>query len=166
LYIPLGGNRHGKLQTYRNVMITMLLGGLWHGASWTFVVWGGYHGLLLALHRAFGTTWDALPRVVRQAGMFLLAVVGWVFFRSATFGMALALLRAMFVPTSGVLVAQPVLAAVALAIAASWAMAGPNAFEMRHEFRLPGRVVLASGFAAALAIVIGLRSSPFLYFQF
>src|SRR5689334_15001009 len=72
LYIPLGGNREGKLQTYRNVMITMLLGGLWHGAAWTFVVWGGYHGLLLSLHRAFGTTWDALPRLVRQAGMFLL----------------------------------------------------------------------------------------------
>ncbi|HEV8215544.1 MAG TPA: MBOAT family O-acyltransferase [Gemmatimonadaceae bacterium] len=166
LYIPLGGNRQGKLQTYRNVMITMLLGGLWHGASWTFVVWGGYHGLLLSLHRAFGTTWDALPRIVRQAGMFLLAVVGWVFFRSATFEMAVALLRAMFLPTAGLLVAQPVLASVALAIAGSWAMAGPNPFEMRHEFRLPGRVLLASGFAAALAIVIGLRSSPFLYFQF
>jgi len=166
LYIPLGGNRDGTFRTYRNLMITMLLGGLWHGASWTFVVWGGYHGLLLSLYRAYGTAWDALPRVARQIGMFVLAVVGWVFFRSATFEMSTHLLRAMFVPTAGSLVAQPLLATLALLAAGSWAMVGPNAFEMRHEYRLPGRVVLASGFAAALAIVIGLRSSPFLYFQF
>ena len=51
LYIPLGGNRNGKLMTYRNLMITMLLGGLWHGAGWTFVVWGGLHGVYLAVHR-------------------------------------------------------------------------------------------------------------------
>lgn len=98
--------------------------------------------------------------------MFVLAVIGWVFFRSSTFEMALGVLRTMFVPTSGVLVAQPALAAIALIAAGSWAMVGPNPFEMRHEYRLPGRLVLASGFAAALAIVIGLRSSPFLYFQF
>ena len=53
LYIPLGGNRHGRLQTYRNLMLTMLLGGLWHGASWNFVVWGGYHGALLSIERMF-----------------------------------------------------------------------------------------------------------------
>ena len=54
VYIPLGGNRHGRLRTYRNLMLTMLLGGLWHGANWTFVVWGGYHGALLAIERARG----------------------------------------------------------------------------------------------------------------
>ena len=53
LYIPLGGNRHGRLETYRNLMLTMLLGGLWHGASWNFVVWGGYHGALLSFERMF-----------------------------------------------------------------------------------------------------------------
>jgi hypothetical protein len=72
----------------------------------------------------------------------------------------------MFVPTGGVLVAKAPLAAVALAIAAWWAMLGPNAFEMPHEYRWPGRIALASGLAAALAIVAGSRSSPFLYFQF
>src|SRR5262245_58645430 len=51
LYIPLGGNRHGAWNTNRNLMLTMVLGGLWHGANWTFVIWGAYHGLLLALHR-------------------------------------------------------------------------------------------------------------------
>ena len=166
LYIPLGGNRHGTANTYRNLMLTMLLGGLWHGAAWTFVVWGAYHGLLLSVYRAAGNGWDRLPLVARRIGMFVLAVVGWVFFRSTSFTMAISLLGKMFSPAGGVLVPQPSLAFMALVIAAWWAMLGPNAFEMRHEYRLPGRMVLASGLAAALAIVIGLRSSPFLYFQF
>ena len=166
LYIPLGGNRNGTSATYRNLMITMLLGGLWHGASWTFVFWGAYHGLLLSLYRAYGKAWDLLPVMARRVGMFLLAVIGWVFFRCETFSMSLTVLGKMFVPVGGVLVQQPVLAATALAIAASWAMAGPNPFEMRHEYRWTGRTILASGFAGAIAIIIGLRSSPFLYFQF
>ena len=72
----------------------------------------------------------------------------------------------MFLPISGELVSQPALAAVALGIAAWWSMVGPNAFELRHEYRGFGRVVMASGLAAALAIIAGVRSSPFLYFQF
>src|ERR1700733_963026 len=72
LYIPLGGNRHGRWMTYRNLMLTMLLGGLWHGASWNFVIWGGYQGALLSLEKAFGIThpddqrwnWQYPPRVL------------------------------------------------------------------------------------------------------
>jgi alginate O-acetyltransferase complex protein AlgI len=166
LYIPLGGNRGGEAKTYRNLMITMLLGGLWHGASWTFIVWGAYHGFLLAAHRAWGRGWDALPAPVRQAGMFVLAVIGWVFFRSVDFRMAAEILYRMFAPVRGVLVPQTVLATLAIIAAGLWAMVGPNAFEMKHSYRWTGRAVLASGFGAALAIIIGLRSSPFLYFQF
>ena len=166
LYIPLGGNRGSSWETYRNLMITMLLGGLWHGASWTFVVWGAYHGGLLAAYRAYGSAWDRLPIVARRVGMFILAVVGWVFFRSTSFRMAAGVLERMFVPTSGMLVQQAWLAMIALGVAGWWAMIGPNAFELRHQYRLPGRLVLASAFGAALAILAGLRSSPFLYFQF
>lgn len=166
LYIPLGGNRHGENQTYRNLMITMLLGGLWHGASWTFVVWGAYHGVLLAGYRRWGTSLDSLPSTVRRLGTFGLVVVGWVFFRATDFGMAMVLLEKMFLPVQGALVAQPALAALVLAAAAWWAMLGPNPFELRHEYRWSGQLALASGFAAALAIVLGTRSSPFLYFQF
>src|SRR6185436_17696300 len=61
VYIPLGGNRGGAWGTYRNLVLTMLIGGLWHGASWTFVVWGAYHGLLLAAQRAAGNRWTVLP---------------------------------------------------------------------------------------------------------
>jgi alginate O-acetyltransferase complex protein AlgI len=85
LYIPLGGNRHGKLQTYRNLMLTMLLGGLWHGASWNFVIWGGYHGALLSIERMLGRReikWLYLPSAILT---FALVCAGWVFFRAATF---------------------------------------------------------------------------------
>jgi alginate O-acetyltransferase complex protein AlgI len=168
LYIPLGGNRSGAWKTYRNLMITMLLGGLWHGASWTFVVWGGYHGLLLAAYRRWGNGWDRLPSELRRLATFVLVVVGWTFFRAPTFSMAAALLQRMFVPTSGELVSQPALAAAALGVAAWWSMVGPNVFELRHEYRRFGfgRLVLTSGLAASLAIIAGVRASPFLYFQF
>jgi alginate O-acetyltransferase complex protein AlgI len=138
----------------------MLLGGLWHGAAWTFVIWGAYHGLLLAAYRALGTWWDKVPLVGRRLGMFLFVVVGWVFFRATDFHMAVSLLRAMFSPVSGVLVPQAGLAFFALGVGAWWAMVGPNAFQLRHEYRWPGRFVLASGFAASLAIIIGLETRP------
>ena len=166
LYIPLGGNRNGTWRTYRNLAVTMVLGGLWHGASWTFVVWGAYHGGLLAAYRAWGTSWDRLPRDIRRIAMFVLVVVGWVFFRSTTFAMATHIVGKMFAPASGALVPQPNLAMLALLIAAALAMGSRNAFELTHEYRWPGRFVIASGLAASLAVIAGLRSSPFLYFQF
>lgn len=166
LYIPLGGNREGVTKTYRNLMITMLLGGLWHGASWTFVVWGGYHGLLLSAYRAWGSTWDKLAPPIRRAGTFLLVVVGWVFFRSTTFDMAWEILRRMFAPVGGELVPQAGLAAFALIVAAWLAMSARNAFELSHEYKWPGRFVVATAVAACLAIIAGVRASPFLYFQF
>jgi alginate O-acetyltransferase complex protein AlgI len=166
LYIPLGGNRSGRWKTYRNLMITMLLGGLWHGASWTFVVWGGYHGVLLSAYRAWGAQWDRLAPSIRRGATFLLVVVGWVFFRSTTFTMAWQILRRMFVPAGGDLVPQAALAGFALIVAAWLSMSARNAFELSHEYRWPGRVVIATALAASLAIIAGLRSSPFLYFQF
>jgi alginate O-acetyltransferase complex protein AlgI len=108
LYIPLGGNRHGSLQTYRNLMITMLLGGLWHGASWNFVIWGGYHGALLSVERMFrrGNAPPASERwtlfyPLQAAGTFGLAMIGWVFFRAATFHDSLFVLHQMFLVTHG-----------------------------------------------------------------
>ena len=97
LYIPLGGNRHGVRQQYRNLILTMLLGGLWHGASWTFVAWGLYHGTLLAVFRALGIServqdghpWRRLGRVLV---MFHLTCLGWLLFRAATFGAAARML--------------------------------------------------------------------------
>ena len=168
LYIPLGGNRFGTLATYRNLMLTMLFGGLWHGASWTFVFWGFYHGLLLCVYRVFRGTWDALPRVVQQGGMFFAAMVGWVFFRATSFTEALHVLRVMFVPTSGQWFTDVDLGLVLLmmTIAAWWSMVGPNPFEMSHTWTRSRRITLAAAFGAALALIVTARPSPFLYFQF
>lgn len=98
--------------------------------------------------------------------MFLAAVIGWVFFRSTSFAMATALLRKMFTPTSGVVPESLGLVVLSLAIAAAWSMRGPNAFDMKHDWRWPGRLALASAFGVALALIVGNRPSPFLYFQF
>jgi D-alanyl-lipoteichoic acid acyltransferase DltB (MBOAT superfamily) len=87
LYVRLGGNRHGELRTYLNLMITMLLGGLWHGASWTFVVWGGLHGAYLAVERWLGRT--------NVLVTFLVVTATWVLFRAHTFIDALDLLQSM-----------------------------------------------------------------------
>lgn len=93
LYIPLGGNRHGTITRYRNLMITMLLGGLWHGAAWNFVLWGGIHGALLAIAHAWCETtgsWPASPRThaiwTALCGVmtFLAVMIAWVFFRAET----------------------------------------------------------------------------------
>ena len=84
LYIPLGGNRKGPRRTYINLLLVMLLGGLWHGAAWNFVLWGGFHGLLLALERARGkrSLFEPLPRQLRVAGTFLVVMISWVLFRA------------------------------------------------------------------------------------
>jgi alginate O-acetyltransferase complex protein AlgI len=168
LYIPFGGNRGGEVKTYRNLMLTMLIGGLWHGANWTFVFWGGYHGMLLALYRRFASRWDGLPKALRQAAMFFAALIGWVFFRSTTFGMAAVLLRTMFTPISGVALEHASLLVPLIAGAAWWSMIGPNAQDLHESWELTPRkaVALAAAFGACLAIMAGAGKSPFLYYQF
>jgi len=166
LYIPLGGNREGVARTYRNMMITMLLGGLWHGAAWTFVVWGAYHGTLLSLYHWKSARWDVLPARLRQATMWLLVLVGWVFFRSKTFGMAWSLLHTMFVPTAGTLVPEPMLALFGILVAGWWSTTGPNAFELNLHWQPRQRALLVAASAACLAVIASGRVSPFLYFQF
>jgi len=104
LYIPLGGNRNGTLQTYRNLFLTMLLGGLWHGASWTFVVWGALHGVYLIVQRittsrivrsSLGTVPRSAFRPASMLCTFMLTCVAWVFFRSSSVDVALQLLSKM-----------------------------------------------------------------------
>lgn len=104
LYIPLGGNRHGTLLTYRNLLLTMLLGGLWHGASWNFVLWGGLHGTALAAHKLWtrfrervgwqGRSW-AGAKPLAWLVTLLFVMICWVPFRSHSFGDTLVLMKAM-----------------------------------------------------------------------
>ena len=105
LYIPLGGNRHGTIATLRNLMVTMLLGGLWHGAQWTFVAWGGFHGVMLCIERLAGVGHERVQRglvtAARIALTFALVSLAWVLFRSPTFGVAIEVYRALFAGGGG-----------------------------------------------------------------
>jgi alginate O-acetyltransferase complex protein AlgI len=168
LYIPLGGNRFGPFATYRNLIITMLLGGLWHGANWTFVMWGGYHGLLLAVERALGIGRDrhaAPPRGLRRVGgtalTFGLVLVGWVFFRAPNPAAAFAGIGQLAAGGAG-----------------RWTLDGGDvaivAIALAVEIVLEARV-FAQGrrFAFALATLLALQlatypgtGSPFVYFKF
>ena len=173
LYIPLGGNRHGTLMTYRNLLLTMLLGGLWHGAAWTFVVWGGYHGMLLALHRAIPwPAWTGRPslRPLRVALTFLLVCVGWVFFRAARLGLAATMLARMFAPAAGLGLAPGVSALVAAILGTVLVahLVGTFADVPRLVRAVPAPILgtaLAGGFLLA-ALLAPDTGGAFIYFQF
>ena len=166
LYIPLGGNRKGPGRTYVNLFATMLLGGLWHGANWTFVVWGAYHGGLLAAQRRWGGAWARIPARAATAVTFVLVVVGWTFFRADDLAMAVGMLGKMFSFQGGAGVAAlPGLLAM-LAIAGVAAHVLPNTWEIKHDWGRAGTVALCALFAASLIVMYGGQQSPFLYFQF
>jgi alginate O-acetyltransferase complex protein AlgI len=95
VFIPLGGSRRGRFLTYNNLFVTFLLGGLWHGAAWTFVVWGALHGLATAMHRVWTTFGFSMSRPLGWALTFLFANFTWVFFRAESFDQALRILSGM-----------------------------------------------------------------------
>lgn len=106
LYIPLGGNRCSELKIYRNTMITMLLGGLWHGASWTFVLWGGYHGILMVIFRFLGIEknhkeYILWKKVITGFITFNLIAFGWLLFRSENITTVMVFIKSIFLSPSG-----------------------------------------------------------------
>ncbi len=100
VYIPLGGNRKGPVWRYSNLMITMLLGGLWHGAGWTFIIWGGLHGLYLCVNHFWSAIQRPLPRFMAWGLTFVAVIFAWVVFRAETLESALLIWRAMLWPFS------------------------------------------------------------------
>ncbi len=176
LYIPLGGNRHGNARTYFSLMATMLIGGLWHGASWTFVVWGGLHGLYLMAERLLRQRFSAYrPGRAATAGLglltFVLVNVAWVFFRAKTFPQALTILRGMAGANRH---AAPALAAIYIATT-TVIMAGlvlAHCLMRRGTLetaiaRLHPTTLTALWTAMAFAVLIQHgESNGFIYFQF
>ena len=183
LYIPLGGNRNGKFRTYINLMVTMLLGGLWHGANWTFVVWGGLHGLYLWVEKFFEDRRKQLGKPKSYAinngftGFlyalltFFLVNITWVFFRASTFSGAWRILVSMFSFVDG---AKPLLATVAilkiaiiipLTIIIHWLMRNRNTIDVAYKLPwwLTGTV-----WSLMLILLIWSQKSggSFIYFQF
>ncbi len=166
VYVPLGGSRGSEWRTRTNLLVTMLLGGLWHGANWTFVAWGGFHGVLLIAYRGSRSWWDRSPVFLQRVVTFILIVFGWVLFRSTTFKDAATICSRMVIPTSGVGMATPALI-VLLLIAAALTHFGPTAEVIVASGLRGWRVVILGGmFLVAVLRVVGSTGSPFLYFQF
>jgi len=103
IYIPLGGNRKGDIRTYTNLLITFILGGIWHGAGWTFVFWGFLHGMALVVHRAWNRLGFRMHRLTAWFVTFSFINIGWVFFRAREWNDAMKVLGGMFSPDSIVL---------------------------------------------------------------
>jgi D-alanyl-lipoteichoic acid acyltransferase DltB (MBOAT superfamily) len=179
LYVPLGGNRKGALRTYVNLMLTMLLGGLWHGASWTFVIWGGLHGVGLAVTRAwqrrFGTLVTHSKPVnvaIRVASVLLtfhFVCLCWIFFRAGSFDSAwLMLTQLAQLTTHHANLPAPVVSILALGLLSHYVPA--PAFErLKRGFIVaPFPVQGALLFIAALVLrkMVSSEAVPFVYFQF
>ncbi|MCB9254141.1 MAG: MBOAT family protein [Bdellovibrionaceae bacterium] len=175
LYIPLGGNRNGTLKTYRNIFLTMLLGGIWHGAGLNFLVWGAWHGFFLCLERWFRFPLKNLSVFNARAVTFLTVLGGWVFFKASTFQEALRVLSALgnvrhLSWNTEALYTNPVAAGfcglgliycffvekhVDLSQVSNW-----------KNVPLRGQVAAAAAFCVAIVFGFSQLIVPFLYFQF
>jgi len=195
LYIPLGGNRRGPRRTYVNLLLTMLLGGIWHGAAWTFLLWGGWHGLMLAAHRLWQQTSFGARRALRpwfgRCATFVCVVLAWVPFRAADFNATRAMYRGLFGGGASVpvIIEKPLATALlaVIALAGVWLLPhtyqwlGPASpglptpgYPATYPAASPPRITWlanrahAVGFAVLLfCCFIKLNDvSPFIYFQF
>lgn len=174
LYLPLGGNRKGQVRTYVNLMLTMVLGGLWHGANWTFIVWGAWHGAWLALERALGakTKGSIWPAALAWPMTLLIVMLGWVVFRAETLGQAFGVYAGM-VGVNGLPMSidmawqtQPTeYAALAIgALLSVWGKDLAKAIETTPQYAQ--RMTEASLLGFACLALVAQTHSPFLYFQF
>jgi alginate O-acetyltransferase complex protein AlgI len=181
VYIPLGGNRTGQLRTYRNLVVVFVLVGFWHGANWTFLVWGLYHGALLVIERGLGlgrspdSQW---ARIGRRALTLLLVVIGWVFFRAPTLTEALTMLGHMVVPdTRGLsdvvnvaLTNQRLvilLVSLLVVLLPTYPVTGQLLESSRTRPASLIRIgVMTAGLAYSAILIASGTFSPFLYYQF
>ncbi len=158
-----------------NLALVMLLGGLWHGAAWNFVIWGGFHGVLLAAERANGKRplWSALPRPLRVGATFLAVLFSWVFFRADDLGASVAYLAAMVglgeaaagAPLLGGIVYQPYyLLSIAVAAAVAWG--APQTWDWTRDLPAWKCAVSVALLWASLAILATQSYNPFIYFIF
>ena len=164
LYIPLGGNRLGPVRTNVNLMVTMVLGGLWHGANWTFVIWGAYHGVLLILDRALDPWLAKLPSLLRRLITFVLVVFSWVLFRSTSLDMARRWVVGMLGIGTG-FQGAPTALVVLVALCLAAVNITPETWDIRFGTHYRWAMVYALGFFLAYLFVNG-RNSVFLYYQF
>jgi alginate O-acetyltransferase complex protein AlgI len=169
LYIPLGGNRCGPVRQAANVITTMLLGGLWHGAGWTFVVWGGLHGAALAVNHLWQGAGLRLPRPLAWLVTLLFVMAGWVLFRCDSFAVAADMFGSMLGLHGIGHVTLDREFVAALIGGAAVALIGPTSQQAALE-RLRPHIWLAVPAGAALAYLLllvgGRLPNVFIYFQF
>lgn len=174
LYVPLGGNRHGTLKTYRNLMLTMVLGGFWHGANWTFLLWGAWHGLALSLERVLGardgkSIW---PRGTGWIATMLIVLVGWVMFRAPDVAAALTVYGGMLglngvAPSPGFAYATQPIELAALTLGGAVAVFGPKLKGLSTKSLRYGAPASTAALLLLSVMALNARThSPFLYFQF
>ncbi|MDX2169848.1 MAG: MBOAT family O-acyltransferase [Deltaproteobacteria bacterium] len=171
LYIPLGGNRRGRLRTMLNLFLTMVLGGLWHGAAWNFVLWGAWHGALLGVHRVYDAALPAqrrLPVPLAWALTTLAVFIGWFFFRARSWpmitGMTAALGNLTWTPGHGaLLVALAVLIAPVALV--EWLQARRGAWVVA-DAPVPVRVLWEAAALLVMVAVMDRVRAEFIYFQF
>ena len=174
LYVPLGGSRRGSRRTYVNLAIVMLLGGLWHGAAWTFVCWGAFHGALLALERWRGASlYPFLPGPLRRAATFGLVLLSWVLFRAADLTDAAGYFRSLagLAPVTdqtrllGQVIAEPYsLAALGCAALVTWG--APQTWDWTRRLTAPKVAVAFVLLLAAWGVLATQAHNPFIYFIF
>lgn len=171
LYVPLGGNRFGPLKQGLALMITMLLGGLWHGAAWTFVVWGGIHGIALLLNHAWRRLGVNLPVSFSWVITFSFVTVTWILFRSTDFPSAVNLAKSMFslyitsTTSTGIDFDKIWIAGIAIIVA----LVGPTSQDFIHYYLKPKRIyAYATGVMLTLMVIYvgGWKVEEFIYFQF
>jgi alginate O-acetyltransferase complex protein AlgI len=166
VYIPLGGNKHGTLLTWRNLIITFLISGFWHGASWNFIIWGGLHAVGVIVTRELDQLAfyrDRVPKLVKQLGVFVFVCFAWIFFRADTLPDALLIIRRIF---TAAWTDPQAPALMLLLVAVVWL------YQMLYDSTL--RPVLQKGFVRvgiAVSMVIYLflfaaGGGAFIYFQF
>jgi alginate O-acetyltransferase complex protein AlgI len=173
LYIPLGGSRHGWVRTKLNLMITMLLGGLWHGASWNFVLWGGLHGLYLVVHHHLAPRTDAEPplpswRAAAQIALtFTLVTFTWLFFRSPDYGTTIVYLQGLLAfGLGGAGAVVPVLVLGGLMLAVDLPQAAEDDEYALLRWPVAARTAVASAGLFLFLMSGDARNEPFIYFQF
>ncbi len=180
VYIPLGGNRCSKLKQYRNLFVVWALTGIWHGANWTFISWGLYYGILIAIEKAFlGKYLNKIPRLIRHVYTILLVMIGWVFFRADTLTIAVDYLKVMFGIGSTKMISPEFifyLNDIGMILICSAVLSTPIVVGLakkveRFNFTEDFKGIVQSTFITSLVIIsvvmlINFDYNPFLYFRF
>lgn len=170
LYIPLGGNKRGQVRTYINLFTTMLLGGLWHGANWTFVVWGALHGAYLSFERAFSrnaeTRINSVAQFVRLVCTFHLVCLAWIYFRSPTISVANSIVMGIFSFRSGRGVSWAPVVILLLMLLYQESCRWRDLKKEWHSWGWPMRYACYVVVFACAIVFAGSPSPEFVYFQF